>query len=280
MNYDVQALTDSELLSKIKELEVELGEQTTTNSSLKIVINSSFGLFGDPYSPLFAPKFLIQVTLTGQLSLLMLIELLEHNGISVVSANTDGIVMKVPKHKREITNKILDKWQELTQFKLEKSSYKQLSSRDVNNYLAFTDSGKVKRKGVYAEAGLQKNQANSIIAEAVSAYVSDNVPVEDTITKCKDLSKFLTLRKVTGGALTQKYNGIFLGKVVRFYYSTEVTGNLIYAKSGNKVPMSDGAKCVQELPEEFPSDIDYAKYVSIAKSALIDLGIVEEDLPF
>lgn len=251
----------------------------TSRDALKIVINSSFGQFGDPYSPLFDPKFLIQVTLTGQLSLLMLIEVLEYGGISVVSANTDGIVIKVPKHKRKLADGLIEKWQEITQFKLEKSSYLRLCSRDVNNYIAFYEGGSVKRKGVYAEPNLSKNQANAIVAEAVVNYIKDEKPIQDTITGCKDISKFLILRKVTGGALTAKYDGEFLGRVVRFYYSTETSEVLVYAKSGNKVPMSDGAVCVQELPDDLPSDIDFQRYISLAENTLIDLGVTY-DIPF
>src|SRR3546814_14028970 len=49
--------------------------------SLKIVINGSFGKFGSKYSILYAPNFLTQTTLTGQLSILLLIEMLEMAGI-------------------------------------------------------------------------------------------------------------------------------------------------------------------------------------------------------
>ena len=62
------------------------------SESLKIVINGSFGKFGSKFSALYAPEMLLQVTLTGQLALLMLIEKLENADIKVISANTDGVV--------------------------------------------------------------------------------------------------------------------------------------------------------------------------------------------
>ena len=57
----------------------------------KIILNGSFGKFGNRYSRLFSPDLLIHTTITGQLSLLMLIERLEEHDFNVVNSNTDGI---------------------------------------------------------------------------------------------------------------------------------------------------------------------------------------------
>jgi DNA polymerase elongation subunit (family B) len=58
---------------------------------MKIAANGVFGKLGSPWSILYAPHLMVAVTLTGQLALLMLIERAERMGISVVSANTDGV---------------------------------------------------------------------------------------------------------------------------------------------------------------------------------------------
>jgi len=71
------------------------GDKATADS-LKITINGSFGKLSSPHSVLYSPHLLIQVTITGQLALLMLIEMIELAGIPVVSGNTDGIVIKCP----------------------------------------------------------------------------------------------------------------------------------------------------------------------------------------
>jgi len=70
------------------------------DATLKIAINGSFGKLGSKYSALYSPDLLIQTTITGQLALLMLIERMEAAGISVKSANTDGIVIHCNKSKR------------------------------------------------------------------------------------------------------------------------------------------------------------------------------------
>lgn len=174
--------------------------------SLKITVNGSFGKLGSKWSILYAPDLLIQTTVTGQLSLLMLIELLEMRSIKVVSANTDGVVISCPKHLHALYLEIVKYWEELTGFKTEEAKYSAYYGRDVNNYIAVKapdKDGKVKTKtkGAYAETGLSKNPANRICVDAVEALLIKNVPISDTIRKCKDLRKFITVRKVKGGAV-------------------------------------------------------------------------------
>src|ERR1017187_7366641 len=70
-----------------------------TAESLKIAVNGSFGKLGSKWSALYAPDLLIRVTITGQLSLLMLIEMIELAGLPVLSGNTDGILVKCHKDR-------------------------------------------------------------------------------------------------------------------------------------------------------------------------------------
>jgi len=57
-----------------------------TANTLKTLLNGSFGKLGSRYSIFYAPTEMLQVTITGQLALLMLIEMMELCGIPVVSA--------------------------------------------------------------------------------------------------------------------------------------------------------------------------------------------------
>ena len=104
--------------------------------ALKIVVNGSFGKLGSQYSALYAPDLMVQVTVTGQLALLMLIEKLEQNGLRVVSGNTDGIVIKCPAGKEEHMKLIIRWWEGKTGFQMECTEYVGLYSLDVNNYIA------------------------------------------------------------------------------------------------------------------------------------------------
>ena len=302
-------------------------------SSLKITINGAFGKLGSPYSILYSPNLMIQVTVTGQLSLLMLIESLELHGIPVVSANTDGIVIKAPRSKLDALDHCVREWESATGFATEETRYRVLYSRDVNNYIAVKEKGGTKGKGLFADVSIAKNPQNTICVRAAKALLDKGTPLAQTILSSKDVREFVTVRTVRGGAvkitrtnyddrltpgkkrdlllangwyqttpgpLTQaKFDLIpdgcgydietayrmhcgedefqYVGKVIRYYYAVGETGALHYMaknKSGNrnKVPSSDGAKPLMELPDEFPSDMDYGRYIEEATQMLRDLG--------
>ena len=249
--------------------------------SLKITINGSFGKFGSKWSALCSPNLLIQTTITGQLSLLMLIQRVERKGIEVVSANTDGLVIKCPRSRLGELNEIVAKWERDTGFDTEETRYKALYSQNVNNYIAVKEDGSVKLKGYFAPSALMKNPANDICTDAVIAHITEGKALRDTIRACRDITKFVTVRTVNGGALwgdgADVGAGDYLGKVVRFYYSTESDGAIHYKKPNahgthNKVPKSERTRPLMELPEHFPDDIDYRRYEDEARKMLIDIG--------
>jgi DNA polymerase elongation subunit (family B) len=241
-----------------------------TADSLKLVINSTFGLFGNKYNLLYSPELLIQVTITGQLFLLMAIEKVTNAGGKVVSANTDGINVLFDKSddidiRDAITECELD-----SGLDFEFTPYKAVYSESVNSYVAITTDNKIKTKGFYAKAGLMKNPTNGICVDAVLAYLTEKTPLELTIKRSKSIESFITSRRVTGGA---SYLGEPLGKVVRFYHVTGSTEPIRYLKNGNKVAKSEGAYPLMDLPDEFPIDIDYDYYISEADSMLKKLGV-------
>lgn len=240
-----------------------------TNEAMKIMINGSFGKFGSKWSVLYSPDLLIQTTVTGQLALLMLIENIELAGFTVVSANTDGIVIKGYESRVEDLNGVISYWEAVTGFNTDETEYRALYSKDVNNYVAIKPSGEVKLKGLYAPAGMQKNVTNSICVEAVIEYLRSGTPVPTTIMGCSDVRKFITIRQVNGGA---KYDDQYLGKAVRWYYRKGEARSIRYAANNNKVARSDGAFPLMELPPALPQDVDYDWYIKEAQSILNDVG--------
>ncbi len=249
----------------------------STADSLKITINGAFGKLGSEYSCLYAPQLLLQVTLTGQLSLLLLIEMIESRGISVVSANTDGIVVKCPRNREgEFKDEVLF-WEQNTGFTTEETIYRSIYSRDVNNYIAIGEQGDFKAKGSYVcdlsmknkdRESLMKNPEFTICNEAVMLFLRDGTSIEKTIRTCQDIRKFVAVRKVNGGAIK---NGKYLGKVVRWYIQEGEFGMIEYAKNGNKVPNSDGGCPVMNFGN-FPNDINYEWYHERCFGILKDLG--------
>lgn len=241
--------------------------------ALKIVLNGTFGKTSNRYSVLYNPAFMIRTTITGQLSLLMLIELLEIKGLKVLSANTDGVLIKCRADQETLLAKIIAVWEQVTNLQTEETRYKQVHARDVNNYVAITTDGKLKIKGVYGDARVNKNPQNEVCAEAVVAYLKDGVPIAETITQCGDIRKFITVRTVKGGASKPGYE---LGKAIRWYYANGVDGVITYQTNGNTVPRTEGAKPIMELPDDLPTDINYAWYIAEADSMLKDMGAIEK----
>lgn len=253
-----------------KRLTAKRREDKVTADCLKIVINGSFGKFGSPYSALYSPNLLIQTTITGQLSLLMLIEWLEMEHIPVVSANTDGIVINCPRKKQERLEEIIHEWELETGLETEETEYESYHARDVNNYVAIKPNG-YKTKGIYSPSGLVKNPTADICAEAVIDYLLLGIDIQTRIRLDPDIRKFLMARTVNGGAIAE---GTDVGKVVRWYYSSEAKGKIIkYKSNGYKVPKSEGAKALMTLPATKPNDIDYDVYIQESLEMLRLLGV-------
>jgi hypothetical protein len=61
--------------------------------------------------------------------------------------------------------------------------------------------------------------APQIIANALVQYFVDNIPVDETISNCSDIKKFLTYQKVNKD-FSVEYNGKLLPHINRFYMST------------------------------------------------------------
>ena len=259
----------AEIEAEIIAIKDEIKQNETLSDSYKLSLNGTFGKTSSKYSTIYSPKFMIQTTLSGQLSLLMLIEVLELVGIPVVSANTDGVVIKCPRDRLGDLDQIITKWEKRTGLETEETRYAALYSRDVNNYIAVKDDGSVKRKGVFGEPGLSKNPQNTICAEAVVAHLTEGVEIFDHVRGCRDIRKFLTLRTVTGGAVK---DGEPIGKAIRWYYSDGESGTINYATNGNTVPKSFGAKPVMDLPEKFPSDVDYDWYIRECDEIMMAIG--------
>lgn len=227
------------------------------NETLKIVINGSFGKLGSKYSCLYSPQLLIQVTVTGQLILLNLIDFLTNHGCEVISANTDGIVVKGE------AQHLIDQFSSQIGFEFESTHYKRYFGRDVNNYVAIKDDNSVKTKGTFSPASLIKNPDNAIIGEAIIQELLNGTG-EAHIMSSTDITKFLQVRSVTGGAV---FDGNYLGKVVRYYHSQTSTSSLQYEKNGNRVPKSDGCRPLMDL-DHFPDDLNRQWYIDEFKACL------------
>lgn len=257
-------------------LEAKAKKIFSRDKGLKIVINGTSGKLSDVWSLFYSPDNTIQMTVAGQLALLMLIEMFELAGIPVISANTDGIVKLVSKDKVEVKKQIIAYWESITGFTTEETKYQSYYARDVNSYFAIKEDGKAKKKGPYSEVGSQSgtqldtNPTTLICADAVEKFLIKGTPIEETILNCKDFTRFITVRQAKSPGAHWK--GEYLGRVLRWYYAVGETDCIRTIAHNSKVADSDGAKPCLEMPAEFPSDINYQWYFDKAKSILEEIG--------
>jgi hypothetical protein len=180
------------------------GEKKKSNT-YKTFTNGTFGKLLSKYSIFYTPDGGINVTVTGQLALLMLIESLHLAGITVVSANTDGIVIHTERENDWLADSIIAWWESVTGFVMEITDAAMIAARDVNSYVMLLDDGDVKLKGAFAppEPGPSgwPNPTGQVCVDAVVAYLRAGVPLERTIRACTDVRQFLYVRSVTGGGV-------------------------------------------------------------------------------
>lgn len=239
----------------------------------KIILNGIYGKLGSKWSIFYSPQLLLYITLTGQLSLLMLIEMMSDvPDVEMLSANTDGILLNLPLHA--LASRNYNYWQTVTGLKLEETNYKATHNRDVNNYIAVKTDGTLKLKGIFAKDAVDKNPMYRCCIEAVIQYVTNKTPIEDTINKYAHDPKMLILTRKVGGFDREDYGvwkGEKLGKTVRWYYATD--GEPIYTfKKGDKVASSDFARPLMDLSEPL-QNVHIEMYVQKAKEILKDIGI-------
>ncbi len=187
----------------------------------------------------------------------MLSELLKAKIPDIVfyQLNTDGVTIGFhPKYDGEVT-KCIEKWEKLTKLKMENNYYDKMVIRDVNNYMAISTKGKVKRKGLFGysmnpedkEMDYHKNPSMLVIPKALEAYFKDGVPYEEYIRNCTDIYDFCAGVKVTKdfNAVLYSYNKdtyridkeIIKQQVVRYYVSNFNTSIKKKYKPGSKIGM-------------------------------------------
>lgn len=254
---------------------------------LKIVINALYGKLGYQYGDLFDKLAVLKTTINGQLLIMMLCEELEENGIELMSANTDGIVVKLYKRDKDKFHSIVDAWKTLTKFKADSEEYSSYVNRDINNYAIKEINGKMTYKGalnpkMYA-VDLQKGYDAPIVAQAVINYFFNNKPIMESLYDCKDILDFCKTQNVGRQFHVEYTKGIVSEKLqrnVRFYVANkggtiEKVNNVANTRSnlcaGNKV------RVLNSLDDDSINlrDINYLYYYEEAMKIInpIKLGI-------
>lgn len=220
-------------LAKDKSLDdKERDKHATAAACLKIVANAGiFGKMGSEKSFLCDKKAMYQVTINGQLFLLMLIEKLELAGIHVISANTDGIVTIVPRKLEKTADDICHWWEKHLGLELEFTYYTKYVTEGVNSYLTIKRGGSSKFKGrmnpkMFLE-DLSKGYNSPIVAKCVTEYFINGTPVMETLRNAKSILDFCRTQNVNH-KYRLEFTHVVDGKIVtdivqrntRFYISS------------------------------------------------------------
>jgi len=256
--------------------------------ALKLAVNSVYGKSSDMQSWIYDRQLTMFTTITGELSLMMLIEAYELAGINVISANTDGVTIRIKKTLIDKMHEVNAWWSELTKYELERADYQKIIFSTVNDYLAIKTDGEVKKKGDFlTDFELHKNKSGRVIPLALEQYFLHNIPVDTTIRAHSNIFDFCLRQKASKDF---HYEGIdrstgekrMYNKLIRYYISN--TGEKLL-KVKNEDSQSGAANVSQveagewlatvcnNLKKDHPLDnINYDYYIERAEKIIYKIS--------
>ena len=258
--------------------------------ALKLAVNSVYGKSSDMNSWIYDRQLTMFTTITGELSLMMLIEAYETKDIRVISANTDGVTIYIHKSKLAEMEKINDWWCKITGYELERADYKKIIFSTVNDYLAIKTDGEIKKKGDFlTDFELHKNKSARIVPIALEHYYVSGVPITETIRLHKNPFDFCIRQKSTSDFHYEGYRkGIppsIYNKLIRYYITKSEDGEKLLkiknqdststAPNSSQVEAGDWlCKVVNHLPANTTvasMNINYDYYIDKAESLVLKI---------
>ena len=268
--------------------------------------NSTYGAMKDIFNPLYDPRSANNVCIFGQLLLTDLIERLEGH-CQLIQSNTDGLIVKLHGNEDEVIA-ICKEWEARTGMGLGYDRMTKICQKDVNNYIAVFENGKIEAKGAYVKNLNNLDYDLAIVNKAVRDFLLNGSSVRRTVYQCQDFRMFQKVVK-----LSNKYKWVeheqglvksetftlngrwkfdlskygatvkFDNKAYRVFASSDDNdGRLLKCKTTEKGDKKDKFantpdKCFifnDDLTGvEIPSKLDREWYVELAKSRLRDFGV-------
>lgn len=258
-----RAIPDPKLYIEIRERRLKYKKEgNSLQQPLKLVLNSTYGMSGagkretdNSYkvmSDVYDPRRMREVCINGQLMILQLIEdVCEVCNCTLVQSNTDGVVFKVNNEDWQTFDKIVKEWEQRTRLRMEYDYTTALYQRDVNNYIAIFDNGKIERKGGAVKESKIIDNDLPIVADAVVEYFVNGVDPEEYISKESDMMRFMKTYKLSGKYSHALYKDeILTDKVYRVFASRSRLDDILY-------------KCkTDKKPEKFANCPDYCRVVN------------------
>jgi hypothetical protein len=257
----------------------ERARHEAASTGYKLVLNSVYGKFKSPYSTLFDPQRQIDVSFTGQLLLINLIEELQAVDCPVISANTDGLFLR-PRRGDDRWSTVIREWESRTGMALEVDPLRRLVVLAGNNYAYVTEGGKTVRKGAELNGSLAPDSTPNhlVVRDAVANALLSDIPPERTISECRDPVRFCGLVERGGKTKTLLFIDVtgaeseIPGRVVRWYRAKGRSNRIERDYGEGRRARIDGAESVglaNDLTDgRMPADLDYAWYIARARETI------------
>ena len=253
---------------------------------LKIILNSQYGITKDKNSDAYDPVQANNICINGQLLLLDLIEHLEKrlgNHMQLINSNTDGIIIMIDEEERseKIMNHVINEWSVRTHMGMGKDEITEFHGKDVNNYLFRFTNGKLEVKGKYVKENNPLDNNLPILNEALVKFISEGIPVEDTINNCNEMIKFQNVYRLSGAYGAAWHNGEYLtNKTYRIFASTDIKDTYlgkckaVGAKVDKFQDTPDHCFIYNKSVKDIPMSVKLDKlwYIDMAKKRLEQYG--------
>jgi hypothetical protein len=253
----------------------------TEAAGLKVAINGVYGKFGSKYwNPLQDPPKRAAVSMNGELMLLRFIELLHAGvpGLETLSANTDGCMVRLPRKHVALLDEVTAGMYATYGLDFEKVEVEVMVGVDVNNYVySYQKNGGryLKPRGGKLRVNdddITAKNACSIIKHAALQELMYGTPIVETIMASRDIVAFADYADVGKDYWLQTSTGERLQTHVRWYITT---GDGVGLKKVNKhdgreskLPNAANSVVIDDLPDGFPEDINYAHYIAQAQKTV------------
>lgn len=197
---------------------------TAENGVFKLALNGVYGDSNNQYSAFLDPQYTMTITINGQMLLCMFAEqAIKIDGLELIQANTDGITVRLPRHRVDELEAIREWWQDLTKLELEEAVYSDMHIRDVNNYIAVYENGSVKRKGAYGHSedlAWHQNHSMQVVAKSAEAALVHGRDIREFIYTHDDFYDFMMCIKVPRSSRLM-WGDKQVQNVSRYYISTD-----------------------------------------------------------
>lgn len=163
-------------------------------NGLKLPLNTKFGATGAEFNGLYDPRNQFLVCAVGQLIMTEFYEIIKPH-VKMIQTNTD-CHMFIPNSEEDekATDIKLKEFSERIGITIDKDPFIAIYQKDVNNYVAIDEKGKVKVKGAIGLTGGLK-VSKAVVSNAFLNYVVSGKDYREFINECDELRQFQIISK-------------------------------------------------------------------------------------